>query len=368
MSGDASLSAWLAEVLGPPLSALGVDRLEEPERLPWLLAAVLVAAIWAARRPRAAIAWPGMFEARRAGARRTEWMPSIAGGIRLLALACLALVVARPLAIDESPPEPGRGLDLILVVDTSASMRALDTTATPQTEPGAAASGTDTRLDLAKRVVSRFASQRVADGDRVGLVVFGSHAFTQCPLTSDGKLLSAALDRVEVGVAGEATALGDALALAVKRAPSSATGLGRVVVLLTDGRSNAGSVPVEVAIQLASGEQLRVHTVGIGTEGHEVPMASRVSGGDQPLRFERHDTDPETLEQIAHATGGRSFLATRPGDLEAVYREIDSLERAERALPPRIRQTLAPEPLLAFAGGLLGIEILLAEVLRRRTP
>jgi Ca-activated chloride channel family protein len=233
--------------------------------------------------------------------------------------------------------------------------------------PGAA-NPYQTRLALAKQVVSRFAGHRVAEGDRVGLVVFGSTAFTQCPLTSDGALLSSALERVDVGIAGEATALGDALALAVKRAPKSDTAAGRVVVLLTDGRSNAGSIPIEVASALAAGDNLRVHTVGIGTGGEEVAVAMRSARGEQRLRFERHDTDPETLRQIARVTGGRYFSATRSSDLRAVYREIDDFERVERPLPPRIQQTLHAEPLLATAGALVVMEILLASILRRRVP
>lgn len=361
------LASWLAQLLAEPLSALGVDALESPGRLPWLLLLTFVCATVAMRRRPAALPWPAMSEVRRAGGRRTEVMPLVAGLFRLAALLLLALVAARPVAVDESPPEPGRGLDLILVLDTSASMRALDTSAGTLGAADVHDAFSQTRLDLAKRVVSRFATSRVAEGDRVGLVVFGSSAFTLCPLTSDGALLADALDRVGVGIAGDATALGDALALAVKRAPDSPTGLGRVIVLLTDGRSNAGRIPVEVAIDLARGATLRVHTVGIGTGGAEVPIATRAGRGDQALRFERHDTDPETLERIAEATGGRSFTATRPDDLEAIYREIDSLERIERALPPRRRQTLYAEPLLAGAGGLIGLEIVLAQILRRRT-
>jgi Ca-activated chloride channel family protein len=363
------LTHSLHEVVRAPLAGLGIDALEAPERLPWLLGVVGLGCFWALRRPKAAIAWPGMSEALRAGARRVELAPAFALALRLGMLACLSLVIARPVAIHESPPAPGRGLDLILVLDTSASMRALDTSADPGPgEVQISEDDTQTRLDLAKRIVARFATQRVAEGDRVGLVVFGSHAFTQCPLTSDGSLLASALRRVDVGIAGEATALGDALALAVKRAPKSDTGLGRVIVLLTDGRSNAGRVPVEVATQLAAGERLRVHTVGIGTEGVEVPVASRASRTGQALRFERHDTDPETLQRIADATGGRYFEATRSSDLQAIYRDIDALERVERSLPPRIKQTLYAEPLLAGAAALLLLEIALAGVLRRRVP
>lgn len=370
--------------LRDPQSWLGIDAFEAPERLPWLLLLVLLALGLAFRRKEPGVPWPGMTEAARAGARRLEFTPGLALLLRAAALLCLGVVLARPVKLFEPPPEPGRGLDLILVLDTSASMRALDAGAAPrQSDPfdprdalrGAssadAASATNpyrTRLELAKQVVSRFAEHRVSEGDRVGLVVFGSTAFTLCPLTSDGELLSAALRRVEVGVAGEATALGDALALAVKRAPKSDSAAGRVVVLLTDGRSNAGSIPIEIASALAAGDKLRVHTVGIGTGGEEVAVAMRGARGESRLRFERHDTDPETLERIAQTTGGRYFAATRSSDLHAVYDAIDSFERIDRPLPPQIRQTLHAEPLLATAGAMLLLEITIAGIVRRRVP
>src|SRR5262249_29003134 len=151
------------------------------------------------------------------------------------------------------------GIDLLLVLDTSDSMRALDA------EIGDRAR---TRFELAREVVARFALHRVASGDRVGLIVFGETAFTYCPLTSDGRLLRAALERVEPDMAGAATALGDALALAVKRLHGAGPAeSGQLVVLLTDGRSNADHVPPEVAAGLAAQLGIRVHTVGIGGEG-----------------------------------------------------------------------------------------------------
>jgi Ca-activated chloride channel family protein len=137
-------------------------------------------------------------------------------------------------------------------------------------------------------------------------------------------------------------------------------------VLLTDGRSNAGSMPVELAIELARAEGIRVHTVGIGSAGESVPMAQ--PGAGRGLRFERHDVDPETLARVAARTGGRAFAARRSADLEAVYAEIDALERAPRRRPGRVRRAPRPEPLLAAAGGLLALEIALARVLRRRIP
>jgi Ca-activated chloride channel family protein len=272
-------------------------------------------------------------------------------------------VFAGPVASDRAPPEPGFGLDLVLVLDASGSMRALDTEGEDRSR---------TRLALAREAVARFAERRAAEGDRVALVVFGESAFTQCPLTSDGALLAAALARVEAGMAGEATALGDALALAVKRAlgpaaQARAPVAGKVAVLLTDGRHNAGALSVETATALAADAGLRVHAVAIGTAGEEVAMAGP-SGAARPAQRERHDVDEAGLATLAAATGGRFFRARRSQDLEAVYVEIDALERVERPLPARLRQRERPEPFLALAGGCLLGELALVRGLRRRLP
>jgi Ca-activated chloride channel family protein len=357
-------SADIWAPLAPALADVGIEAFERPG---WLLLAIPLAAavlVMGARARPLAIPWPGMGEVRRAGARTLEPSRAVALGLRALAAVALIGVLAGPVGVHRAPPEPGFGLDLVLAVDASGSMRALDARADGEWR---------TRLDLARQVVARFAEQRAAEGDRVALVVFGETAFTQCPLTSDGALLANALERVETGVAGEATALGDALTLAVRRALAGASsaapaGAGRVVVLLTDGRNNAGSVSVEAASAVAAAEGIRVHTVGIGTAGEEVAMATRGGAGGRRVQFERHDVDRETLERIAAATGGRFFPARRSSDLRIVYDEIDALERVATRKPPRIRHSDRPEPLLALAGGFLLAEIGLARVVRRRLP
>ncbi len=331
----------------------------------WLLLLVVVAlgVGLAARARPAAIRWPALAEARTAGAGSGDLLRWLALGLRTLALVALVLVLARPVTESREVRDRHEGLDMVLVVDASGSMRALDAQVDGQWH---------TRFDLAREVVARFGKRRVAAGDRVGLVVFGDSAFTQCPLTSDGDLLRAALDRVEPGIAGEATALGDALALAVKRvapegeeAGAQGPAAGRLVVLLTDGRANAGAVPSEVAASLAAQLRTRVHTVGIGSRG-EVAMAHPNREG--AVQFERHDLDPETLELIARSTGGRFFHARASADLEAVYAEIDALERVERPAPPRVSGAPAPEPFLALAGGLLLLELLVARIALRPLP
>ena len=347
------------EALRPLLSAFGADALERPGWLPWLALASLVALIAALRRRPASIAWSAMPEALVAGARRFDLAPVLARALRMGALLALAVVLAGPVGVHRAPPEPGRGLDLVLVVDASGSMRALDAELAGERR---------TRLALAREVVARFAQQRAAEGDRVALVVFGETAFTLCPLTSDGALLSATLTRIEAGVAGEATALGEALALAVKRAGASETAAGRVAVLLTDGRHNAGAVSVEAATALAADDRVRVHTVAIGSAGEDVLMERGAGAAARGLRFERHDVDAAALAAIAAGTGGRFFAARRSSDLAPVYAEIDRLERPARIFPPRTRKRDRPEPWLAFAGGCLLAELAFSRVFSRRLP
>ena len=355
------MSALLLELLAP-----GRFALERPWLVPAILAAALLALLFARRRARPAYAWPALAEARAAGARRRDLASLAPALLRAGALVLLAAVLAGPLRRGEPSPEKRPGLDLVLALDASGSMRALDAEVAGEWRR---------RLDLAREVVARFASERASAGDRVGVVVFGDTAFTLCPLTSDGVLVAAALARVEAGMAGESTALGDALALSVKRAAGGsgedeaqrAAGApleGRLVVLLTDGRANAGSVPVDVAAALARTTGTRVHTVGIGSRG-EVAMASR-SGG-RTLRFERHDLDLETLRRIAVDSGGQSFEARSSADLAAVYAEIDALERVPRETP-RPSGEARPEPLLAGAGALLLAELLLVRLALRRLP
>jgi len=363
------LVALLRAVAGP----FAFDALREP----WLggALALVAAALWlrgVGAAPPAA-AWPAWAELRAAGARRRDPTRWLAAALRGVALAALALALAGPVSLRRVPPPPGLGLDVVLVLDASGSMRALDTEA-----------GGDwrTRLDLARDVVRRFALERVAEGDRVGLVVFGETAHTQSPLASDGRLLATALARVEAGMAGEATALGDALALGVKRAlgpalreaaaqgrdrPATSPGEGRVVVLLTDGRSNAGSVPPDVAAGLARSLGVRVHAVGVGGAG-PVPMATAPGAPRAGLRFERHDLDRGTLAALAAATGGRFFHARRARDLAAVYAEIDALERVPRRPPPRLRESPRHAAWLSLAAGALALELGVTRVLWRSIP
>lgn len=361
------MTAWMRGLA----DLAGVDGLTDPGRLPvLLLLAAGAVALSLRHRPRG-LPWAALPELGAAARGGRDRLPAGRAALRLGALACLAVALAGP--VRARPPERAElpGLDLLLVLDLSDSMRALDA------EVGGRPR---TRLALARRVVARFARRRVAEGDRLGLVGFGDRALTLCPLTRDERLLEAALRRARAGMAGEATALGDALALAARRVlagsspaagaadgePTAGARAGSVVVLLTDGRANAGAIPVEAATALAASLGVRVHTVGIGSEG-PVAMA-RDERGRRGLELEHHDLDAATLAAIAGATGGEFFRARTSADLDAIYRAIDELERVPRPVPVPAGRRPWPEPVLAAAGCLLAAEILLAAILRRRIP
>jgi Ca-activated chloride channel homolog len=276
--------------------------------------------------------------------------------LRALAFAALAVALAGPVGFVPARAASGSGVDLVIALDASGSMDALD---------GMLEGQRATRLALAKRAVADLVRRRPRD--RLGLIVFGDRAFTQCPLTMDHALLLAALERVQVGVAGDATAIGDALGLAVRRLEASAAAgpTRRVVVLLTDGRHNAGQLAPVTAARIALGASVRTHAVGIGGSG-VVPFASRTPG--EPLRFEKVDLDRETLQEVARTTGGRFLHARRPEDLAQVSDVIHALETSPKAPPGQLRRASLLPLALAAALALLGLEALLASGPLRRLP
>lgn len=337
---------WEAELEALGTGAIAVDH---PWALALGLAGVAVGLAIALFRGPLRVRVPGT-----AGTPRipfdAPWWTSVA--TRSAALGFVVLALAGPVALIPKNPVGGSGIDLVIALDASGSMNALD---------GLIAGRRVTRLELAKRVVADFIRGR--DGDRVGLVVFGQRAFTQAPLTVDHRLVLEALERVEVGVAGDATALGEAIGLATRRLGGSQTE--RVLLLLTDGRHNSGQLAPETAAQIAGLSRVRVHAVGIGGRG-VVPFARRTPG--EPLRFESVDLDRETLEVVAGRTGGHFFHARRPADLAQVTTVIDRIEGRPRRADPELQRA----SLGAFAIGaallLLGFEILTGYGLLRRLP
>lgn len=224
----------------------------------------------------------------------------------LLCWLLLVLAAARPEWLGEPIELPETGRNLLLAVDVSGSMESADLDA-----------DNTTRLDVVKQVAGEFIQRR--EGDRVGLILFGTQAYLQTPLTFDRKTVKTLLDEAVIGIAGRETALGDAIGMALKRLQNSSGET--VLVLLTDGTNTAGSVPPLKAAELAAQQGLRIHTIGVGG----APRKVRGLLGMQ-LVNPAAGLDEETLQAIAQTTGGQYFRATDRQELEAIYQRLDELE------------------------------------------
>ena len=259
--------------------------------------------------------------------------------LKTLAWALLVAAAAQPQWVGPPQAVPTQGRDLMLALDLSESMR------TPDFEVGGRAVD---RFRVVRAVARDFTLNRT--GDRVGLVLFGTRAFLQAPLTPDLATVAKLLDESEVGLAGQATAIGDALGLAVKHLNERPAGE-RVLVLLSDGESNAGVLDPKRAAELARDAGVRVYTIGVGTgNGNRRAQRRPVNG---PA-----GADEATLREIATTTGGRYFRADDTESLVGVYREIDALEPTTGD-PATVRsvRALFPWPLGAALAltGLLGL-------------
>lgn len=236
-------------------------------------------------------------------------------GLRGVAITFLVMAMARPQSGSKSTEVVTEGIDIMLCLDTSGTMQALDFTWKGEKQ---------NRLQVVKRVVNEFIKGR--KNDRIGMVVFGAEAFTQCPLTLDYGVLLSFLDRVEIGMAGDTTAIGSALATCVKRLKDLKS-KSKVVILLTDGRNNAGSINPETAAELAKTFKVKVYTIGVGTEG-EVPFLVDTIFGKRYV-YQRVDLDEAIVKKIATITGGTYFKATNTKALEEIYTQIDQMEKTK---------------------------------------
>lgn len=235
--------------------------------------------------------------------------------LRCLALVLLIIALARPQSGTKASEVLTEGIDIMLCLDTSGSMQALDFKWKDKRH---------NRLEVVKNVVSDFIKGRT--NDRIGMVVFGEEAFTQCPLTLDYGVLLNFLDQVEIGMAGDSTAIGSALGTCVNRLKERES-KSKVIILLTDGRNNAGSLSPQTAAEIADTYAIKTYTVGVGTAG-EVPFLVDTLFGKKYM-YQRVDLDEETLKEIATITGGSYFKATNTEALEEIYKKIDKLEKTK---------------------------------------
>ena len=231
-------------------------------------------------------------------------------------LAFFIAALARPQKGESVLKVTSEGVDIMMVLDLSGSMRAEDFVVNGHRE---------NRLFVVKDVTRRFIEQR--SSDRIGLVVFAGHAYTQCPLTMDYPVLLELLDNVQIGQADDGTAIGSALATAVNRLKDSKAA-SKVIILLTDGVNNAGKIDPMTAADIATKFGIKVYTIGAGTKGLAPYPVQDVFGNTayQPVKI---DVDDEGLERIAQKTGGQYFRATDTEGLKKIYATIDRLEKSK---------------------------------------
>lgn len=307
---------------------------------PWWLLLLALPAVWLwwrRRRHPAAILFARVDVLARVPS-AGRWAARMVVGARVLALAGGIVALARPRTGARMEQVTGDGISIVLAIDLSSSMLAEDFQ--PQN-----------RLEVAKERVKQFIGARTVD--QVGLVAFSGEALTQVPLTVDYPVLLAAVDNLQSGQLEDGTAIGTAIATAANRL-SNAGGRSRVLILLTDGVNNRGTIDPRAAADAAAALGIRIYTIGVGTEGMApVPVGRGVFG----LRYENRpvELDEPLLEYIAKASGGRYFRARDGLALQRIYAQIDQLERT----PIRARRYVRYRELYRWPLGVAVLGLLL---------
>ncbi len=291
----------------------------------------------------------------------------VPGMLRGAALVIAVLALGRPQSVLRGETEEEKGIDIILVLDLSGSMKAvMDAPADSAPGMGRSAHHRPTRVDVAKEVLIDFVRRRKTD--RIGVVVFSKQAFVLSPPTLDYGLITGLVSKIELGAIDESkTAIGDAVGTAVARMRRS-DARSKAVVLLTDGDSNEGVISPEYSAHLAQKEGVRVYTVQIGN-GDDVDFQVGTDLFGQPVYQRQHfPVNPELLRKMSHETGGESFIATDKSGLEqSMHSILDHLEKTRFEAQASTMEDLFPL-LLVPAAVLLALEALTRLILVRRFP
>ncbi|NWJ50098.1 MAG: VWA domain-containing protein [Bacteroidetes bacterium] len=269
--------------------------------------------------------------------------------LRMVALVLLIIALARPQSTSNHRDISVEGIDIVMAMDISGSMLAQDFT--------------PNRIEAAKEVGIDFINGR--PNDRIGLVVFSGESFTQCPLTTDHVVLTNLYKELQSGMIEDGTALGDGLATAVNRLKESKA-ISKVIILLTDGVNNMGSVDPVSAAEIAKLYGVRVYTIGVGTQGY-APIPVQTPFGTQIQNMEVQIDEP-LLKRIADMTGAKYFRAVNKDALSNIYKEIDRMEKSKVDVTEFRKKSEEFMP-WALAGLILLItELLLRYSVFRRLP
>jgi len=322
---------------------------------PWVLALLAIVPLTYWLRGRGAhrtgaLRFSALDTIRETGVGISSWLPRVPSVLGAVGIVAVIVALARPQTGVTSETLLTQGIDIVMVMDVSSSMLAEDL------EPN--------RLEAAKAVAADFVGGR--RNDRIALVAFAGQAFTQAPLTLDYSVVQNLLGELQVGIIEDGTAVGMGLGTAVKRLQASDVE-SKVVILLTDGRSNRGEIGPVTAAQMAQALGVRVYAIGVGTRGEaRVPVPDPLGGTRlMPMRV---DIDEPTLREIAELTGGQYFRATDNESLSSIYEEIDQLERTEIEVQNFTQYAERFPAILALGLILLLLEIGLSQTVLRRLP
>jgi Ca-activated chloride channel homolog len=329
----------------------GITQWANPELL-WLLAGLpLVVAwyVWKGRRQHASLRHPSLTLLQDLPHGWRVRLRHVPFALRVLALAALIVALARPQSSARGENVYREGIDITIALDISGSMLAEDL------RPN--------RLAAAKTVAKEFIKGR--ESDRIGLVIFAGESFTQCPLTTDYDVLVNLLDKVKMGNLVDGTAIGEGIANAVNRMRTSQA-KSKVMIVLTDGVNNMGSIDPLTAAEIAATFGIRIYTIGVGTRGtapYPVQTPFGIQYQNMPVEI-----DEAMLRQVSSATGGSYFRATSNQKLRDIYTEIDQLERTRVEVQEFRRYTEMFPRFLVPAILLLALEFLLRALVFRKIP
>ena len=332
-----------------------MTRFLQPEWL-WLLALLPIVMLWRGRRgPVAAIEYSDVSLAREVARGSHSRIGRLVWLLPILAGALMIVGLARPQRAHSRTEVSANGIDIVLGLDVSGSMQALDFLVDHQRV---------NRIEVVKSVVSKFIDER--SDDRIGLIAFAGAPYLVSPITLDHDWLQQNLERVTVGAADDGTAIGSAIAAGVNRlrlTPAKS----KVLILLTDGVNNTGKISPLAAAEAAKAMGVKIYTIGVGVRGY-APFPVRDAAGNTQVIRAKVDVDERTLQAVAQETGGKFYRATDTDSLQKIYEEINRFEKTAQTVQ-KFERTEELYPLaLISALAILGLSLTLQQTRLRRLP
>jgi Ca-activated chloride channel family protein len=332
-----------------------MTRFLQPEWF-WLLALLPLVLLWRGRRgPVAAIEYSDVSLAREVARRGRSKIGMLMWMLPILAGALMIVGLARPQRAHGRSEVTANGIDIVLGLDVSGSMQALDFQIEHQRV---------NRIEVVKTVVSKFIDER--PDDRIGIIAFAGAPYLVSPITLDHDWLQQNLERVSVGGVDDGTAIGSAIAAGVNRLRLTQS-KSKVIILLTDGVNNTGKISPIAAAEAAKAMGVKIYTIGVGVRG-DAPIPVRDAVGNARMVMAKVDVDEKTLQAVADGTGGKFYRATDTDSLQKIYEQINRLERNAQTVQKFEHTEELYSWALIPALGILGLSVLLQQTRLRRLP